>query len=240
MPFSFLLSNKNIKLPQDSIVSTERAAELERRKEIESQLDTFRKQQYEADHDPSNALSIIDPIIEDAIPTWAVSGRKKRRKKDRQMSSSGGAGAGASIGAGAVSSSTKLRKLSDGTRQKMDRGRESDVVGVGKTAVHTKKAPPGLTSYDDDEDDEDDDENDSENDGHGIDDSNGDNVVKAQNKAEKLRNDEVSRGSSEGKIENTSKGHKSDATLAKVAPAAVVKQTSGLGGLVSGYGSDSD
>jgi len=200
---------------QDSIVSTERAAELERRKEIESQLDTFRKQQYEADHDPSNTLSStnIDPIIEDAIPTWAVSGRKKRRKKDRAMSNGGGSGGAGTLVSSSSSSSAKLRKLSDGTRQK--RG-ESDVVGVDKTVTDVKKVP-GLTSYDDDDDDDEDDDNDD------------DDVVRVQNKVEKVGSDD------------TSKGLKANVPLVKAAPVtAIVKQTSGLGGLVSGYESDSD
>ncbi|KAF3918536.1 hypothetical protein ABW21_db0208178 [Orbilia brochopaga] len=84
----------------DSVISEQRAAEEAKKKELEAQLDDFRRLQYEADHDPN----AVEPAIQEEISsgTWAISGRRKR-KKDKDAATSG----------------LKLRKMSDGTRQEI-------------------------------------------------------------------------------------------------------------------------
>ncbi|EPS44007.1 hypothetical protein H072_2016 [Dactylellina haptotyla CBS 200.50] len=82
----------------DSIISEQRAEEEAKKKELESQLDDFRKLQYEADHDPN---AVNPSLTEGSGNTWAVSARRKR-KKDKENP---------------IAANLKLRKMSDGTRK---------------------------------------------------------------------------------------------------------------------------
>ncbi|KAF3907515.1 hypothetical protein AA313_de0201445 [Arthrobotrys entomopaga] len=84
----------------DSIVSEQRAEEEAKKKEIEAQLDDFRKLQYEADHD----TNVTDAgVAEEGGSTWAISARRKR-KKDKEKDNPYGA-------------NLKLRKMSDGSKK---------------------------------------------------------------------------------------------------------------------------
>ncbi|EWC48477.1 hypothetical protein DRE_02246 [Drechslerella stenobrocha 248] len=115
----------------DSVVSEQRAEEEAKKKEIEAQLDDFRRLQYEADHDPVAAESAI--AEESGGGTWAISSRRKR-KKDKDKDS------GASAG-------LKLRKMSDGSRRdSAAKDEEKDSTTPIESATPTDSKPKILNS----------------------------------------------------------------------------------------------
>ncbi|KAK6539730.1 hypothetical protein TWF694_009931 [Orbilia ellipsospora] len=108
----------------DSIVSEQRAEEEAKKKELEAQLDDFRKLQYEADHDTNTTDA---GLTEESGGTWAVPGRRKR-KKEKEKDNPYGA-------------NLKLRKMSDGSRR--DSALPSDDVSKpGDSSSPTKETGP--------------------------------------------------------------------------------------------------
>ena len=103
----------NADFMQDSIVESERREEVAKKREIESQLDVFRKQQYEVDHD---GTAVGESAVEDVNFTWAVNARKRRKKEKEREKDIGG---------------VKLRKLSSGGRKSVSE--ESKEALMAKT-----------------------------------------------------------------------------------------------------------